>query len=282
MPSSLLVVVLVAAWLVVLVPMVAKHRQEVRRTGDAVLAARVLHHGGSDARLRRPGPAAGHRSDPDWRAHEYEYQYQEAAMDDERFDAHPDDRVEEYAEAEYAEAEYAEPEYSEPEYAEPEYAEPEYTEAEYTEAEYAPQRSGRGGYDPQADAVSRMARFAFRRRLVLGLLVAAVLTAILAAVAFTSLWTVHALLDLGLVGYLVYLRSQVRIEEDVRARRMARMGRARLGVDSKVDEAFGEVPQRLRRPGAIVLEIDDEDPAFDELDDLQFDYQMDLPRASGQ
>jgi hypothetical protein len=274
MPSSLLVVVLVAAWLVVLVPMVAKHRQEVRRTGDAVLAARVLHHGGSDARLRRPGPAAGHRSDPDWRAHEYEYQYeyQEAAMDDERFDAHPDDRVEEYAEAEYAEAEYAEPEYSEPEYSEPEYA----------EAEYAPQRSGRGGYDPQADAVSRMARFAFRRRLVLGLLVGAVLTAILAAVAFTSLWTVHALLDLGLVGYLVYLRSQVRIEEDVRARRMARMGRARLGVDSKVDEAFGEVPQRLRRPGAIVLEIDDEDPAFDELDDLQFDYQMDLPRASGQ
>lgn len=262
MPSSLLVVVLVAAWLVVLVPMVAKHRQEVRRTGDAVLAARVLHHGGSDARLRRPGPAAGHRSDPDWRAHEYEYQYQEAAVDDERFDAHPDDRVEEYAEAEYAEPEYAEPEYTEP--------------------EYAPERSGRGGYDPQADAVSRMARFAFRRRLVLGLLVAAVLTAILAAVAFTSLWMVHALLDLGLVGYLVYLRSQVRIEEDVRARRMARMGRARLGVDSKVDEAYGEVPQRLRRPGAIVLEIDDEDPAFDELDDLQFDYQMDLPRASGQ
>jgi hypothetical protein len=203
-------------------------------------------------------------------------------MDDERFDAHPDDRVEEYAEAEYAEAEYAEPEYAEPEYAEPEYAEPEYAEPEYAEPEYAPQRSGRGGYDPQADAVSRMARFAFRRRLVLGLLVGAVLTAILAAVAFTSLWTVHALLDLGLVGYLVYLRSQVRIEEDVRARRMARMGRARLGVDSKVDEAFGEVPQRLRRPGAIVLEIDDEDPAFDELDDLQFDYQMDLPRASGQ
>lgn len=188
-------------------------------------------------------------------------------MDDERFDAHPDDRVEEYAEAEYAEAEYAEPEYS---------------ETEYTEAEYAPQRNGRGGYDPQADAVSRMARFAFRRRLVLGLLVGAVLTAIVAAVAFTSLWTVHALLDLGLVGYLVYLRSQVRIEEDVRARRMARMGRARLGVDSKVDEAFGEVPQRLRRPGAVVLEIDDEDPAFDELDDLQFDYEMDLPRASGQ
>ncbi|MGZ4561753.1 MAG: divisome protein SepX/GlpR [Mycobacteriaceae bacterium] len=249
MPSSLLVVVLVAAWLVVLVPMVAKHRQEVRRTGDAVLAARVLHHGGSDARLRRPGPAAGHRSDPDWRAHEYEYQYeyQEAAMDDERFDAHSDNRVEEYA-----------------------------------EAEYAPQRNGRGGYDPQADAVSRMARFAFRRRLVLGLLVGAVLTAIVAAVSFSSLWTVHALLDVGLVGYLVYLRSQVRIEEDVRARRVARMGRARLGVDSKVDEAYGEVPQRLRRPGAIVLEIDDEDPAFDELDDLQFDYEMDLPRASGQ
>ncbi len=246
MPSSLIFVVLVAAWLVVLVPMVAKHRQEIRCTGDAALATRVLHHGGSGARLRRPAPGVGHPSDPDW----FEHNHEEAAVDDqisdaERFDAGEDGAVDERPEAE------------------------------------APRRrSGRGGYDPEADAVARMARYSFRQRVVLGLLIGAVLTAILAAVAFSSLWVVHVALDLGLVGYLGYLRRQVRIEEDIRERRMARLGRARLGVDSTADDEFGVVPQRLRRPGAVVLEIDDEDPAFAELDEHVREYE--LPRASGQ
>jgi len=262
-PSSLIFVVLVAAWLTVLVPMVAKHRQEIRRTGDGALAARVLHHGGSAARLRRPGPAAGHRSDPDWAGYdlaeddlaEYdsaEYDHEEVAVE---LDAHQDEVVDE---------------------------QPETETAPRSDDERVGRRSGRGGFDPVADAVARMARYAFRQRMVLGLLVGAVLTAVVAAVAFPSLWWLHVVLDLGLVGYLVYLRRQVRIEEDVRERRMSRMGRARLGVDSKVDEEYGRVPQRLRRPGAVVLEIDDEDPAFDELDEHLPEAPMELPRASGQ
>ncbi|MEO9222639.1 MAG: gephyrin-like molybdotransferase receptor GlpR [Mycobacteriaceae bacterium] len=235
MPSSLIFVVLVAAWLAVLVPMVAKHRQEIRRTSDAALAARVLHHGGSDERLRRPGPAAGHRSDPDW----LEDDHEEAAVQDEMLD-------------------------------------------EYADSETSRRRSGRGGYNPEADAVARMARYAFRRHAVLGLLIGAVLTAIVAAVLFTGLWWLHVAIDLGLVGYLVYLRRQVRIEEDIRQRRMSRMGRARLGVDSKVDEEYDAVPRRLRKPGAVVLEIDDEDPAFAELDGYAPEMPMELPRASGQ
>jgi len=247
-PSSLIFVVLVAAWLAVLVPMVAKHRQEIRRTGDGALAARVLHHGGSAARLRRPGPAAGHRSDPDWAEHDDEEEPVES-------DVHEDEVVDEQPEAETAPR---------------------------SDDERVGRRSGRGGYDPEADAVARIARYAFRQRMVLGLLVGAVLTAVVAAVALPSLWWLHVVLDLALVGYLVYLRRQVRIEEDVRQRRMSRMGRARLGVDSKVDEEHVGVPQRLRRPGAVVLEIDDEDPAFDELDEHLPEAPMELPRASGQ
>ncbi len=43
MPSSLIFAALAAAWLVVLVPMVAKRRQEVVRTAESALASRVLH-----------------------------------------------------------------------------------------------------------------------------------------------------------------------------------------------------------------------------------------------
>ena len=60
--------------------------------------------------------------------------------------------------------------------------------------------------------------------------------------------------------YLGYLRRQTRIEERVRRRRMQRIARSRLGVENTDDREFDVVPSRLRRPGAVVLEIDDEDP----------------------
>ena len=46
MPSSLIIVALVVAWLLVLVPIVARRRQEVARTADSTLAARVVRSGG--------------------------------------------------------------------------------------------------------------------------------------------------------------------------------------------------------------------------------------------
>lgn len=64
-PQSLLWISLVVLWLFVLVPMLISKRDAVRRTSDVALATRVLNSG-AGARLRRRGPAAGHRSDPDW------------------------------------------------------------------------------------------------------------------------------------------------------------------------------------------------------------------------
>lgn len=244
MYDSVIFVVLVGAWLVVLVPILAKHRQEVRRTADAALATRVLYRGDSGIRLAmRSGPAAGHPSDPHWTP-EQRTEFEEDPVDDEH--AHTD----------------------------------------LAEADQPPtHRSGRGGFDPHADAMARRARAAFRQRVTVILLVVAGVTLVGALVGFSALWWPQLLVDLALVGYLAYLRRQTRIEEDVRERRLARMGRARLGVDSvddEHDEHYGAVPKRLRRPGAVVLEIDDEDPAFDELDTPTAPAEMELPRASGQ
>lgn len=66
-PQSLLWISLVVLWLFVLVPMLISKRDAVRRTSDVALATRVLNSGTGSRLRRRNGPAAGHRSDPDWR-----------------------------------------------------------------------------------------------------------------------------------------------------------------------------------------------------------------------
>ena len=127
-------------------------------------------------------------------------------------------------------------------------------------------RRGRGGFDPEADAIARAERYAFRQRAVLGLVLAIIMTAALALVLSATFWWAFGLAAVGLAGYLSYLRKQVRMEEDIRRRRTARLSRARLGVESRTDDELKLVPSRLRRPGAVVLEIDDEDPIFDNLE----------------
>ena len=88
-------------------------------------------------------------------------------------------------------------------------------------------RAGRGGFDAEAAALTARARYAFRQRVVLAMLVAAVGTAVVAGVALPAVWWAHAAIDVLLVGYLVYLRRQVRLEEAIRARRAARMAGTR-------------------------------------------------------
>ena len=60
------------------------------------------------------------------------------------------------------------------------------------------------------------------------------------------------------------------------------MARSRLGVENTSDQEIDVVPTRQRRPGAAVLEIDDEDPEFEHLDYVAFARHYDLPRAAGQ
>ena len=72
-PQSLLWISLVVLWLFVLVPMLISKRDAVRRTSDVALATRVLNSSTAARLLKRGGPAAGHRSNPDWQPDEDEH-----------------------------------------------------------------------------------------------------------------------------------------------------------------------------------------------------------------
>jgi hypothetical protein len=228
MPSSLIIVALVVAWLVVLVPMMARKRQESARSVG------------------------------------------------EEYDAMPD--------AEYDDIHDIDDDY--------------FDEEEYVER---PFRRGRGGYDPESAALVAQAKYAFRRRVVALLLVAAVASAVVAGVFYTPLWYGHAALDLLAVGYLTYLRRQVRIEEEIRGRRLARLQQVRRrrvtgpqpqqaeetpavaatpvaqeAVTTRVEvvddrPALPPLPrfEHHVRPGTIPVDSDDEDPVFVELDGLE-------------
>ncbi|WP_306361059.1 gephyrin-like molybdotransferase receptor GlpR [Nocardia sp. CC227C] len=149
-------------------------------------------------------------------------------------------------------------------------------ESEYDERDFVPSRRGRGGYDPEADAIARAARYRFRQRAVLGLACSVVLFAAGGLLVSSGMWGLCALSAAVLVGYLAYLRKQVRIEEDIRRRRAARLARHRQRGDADDEE---ESPRRvvdrsspdresartqLRR--ATLLEPDDEDPMFEHLE----------------
>lgn len=142
------------------------------------------------------------------------------------------------------------------------------SEMELTDADlvFAERRRGRGAYDPMADRKGAEQRAHARQRTAL-ILVAVTVVAVIAALLTTpAVWWFAGGATLLLAAFLTYLRRQVRLEESLRRRRVERMRRARLGVESREDDELSVVPPRLRRPGAVVLEVDDEDPAFDMLD----------------
>lgn len=143
------------------------------------------------------------------------------------------------------------------------------TEDDYA---FAEKRRGRGGFDPISDAQYAETRFARRRRSVAGLAAFIAVTVIIAAFAGGRTWWIP-LVGVGLMTlYLVNLRRTVRAEQELRARRIRRMKMARLGVRNREDDELG-IPQRLRRPGAVVVELDDEDPDFADL--AYTDYRFD-------
>ncbi|WP_405160649.1 hypothetical protein OG203_30225 [Nocardia sp. NBC_01499] len=136
--------------------------------------------------------------------------------------------------------------------------------------DYVPTRRGRGGFDPEADAIARAARYTFRQRAVLGLVLAGLLCGGLAVAMTPHFWWGCGLAGLVLIGYLTYLRKQVRIEEDIRRRRAARLSRAeQLGEPRQTHASRAamdrDTARALRRRSAL-LEVDDEDPMFDHLD----------------
>jgi hypothetical protein len=245
MPSSLIIVALVGAWLLVLVPIVARRRQEVARTADSTLAARVVRSGG----VRSTAEEGLTMAD----APEVETDDYHGFDDSDDFEATDQEEYADYS--------------------------------EYHDAEPRPYRPGRGGFDPEAAAITARARYTFRQRVVVLMLMAAVVSGLVAALLSPMVWSLHAAVDVGLIAYLGYLRRQVRIEEEIRERRTARLGtqpRAHVPTRAEHDAHGPELddeplavaepparrpPTRQVHPGTVVVDTDDEDPMFAELDE---------------
>jgi hypothetical protein len=323
----------VVLWLFVLVPMLISKRDAVRRTSDVALATRVLNGGSASRLLRRKGPAAGHRSDPDWKP-------EESDLDDVDQDEHSEKDDADEGPTHPVVMQFEVPEQTEPDYldvdviedsgalpagaSEAETApvleadetgtetEPVAREAEREhddEYEYiedssglepdedddalddaaappvAPAASRRRRFDEKTAAAVSARKYTFRKRVLMVMAVVLIGSATAAFEVTPTAWWVCSIATGVTVLYLAYLRRQTRIEEKVRRRRMHRMARARLGVENAADREYEVVPSRLRRPGAVVLEIDDEDPIFEHLDyDIPvraYGWPRDLPRAVG-
>jgi hypothetical protein len=266
MPSSLIVVALVAAWLLVLVPMIVRKRQEIARTADSALAARVVRKGGAEEADMRDAEddAVDEDDDGNDSTTEPDLDLDTAVEADDR------DHVDTGAVSDT-------------------------TTSHQPARRYRP---GRGGFDPEAAAAAARAKYAFRQRVVVAMLLLAVSSAVVAAVLYPLVWWGHGAIDIGLVGYLTYLRRQVRIEEEIRQRRLSRMAPVRRArpepqaaeypdatyEDYETDDTYVDAPAehpepvaatpvhtptpRITHPHAVVVDLDDEDPAFDELDDL--------------
>lgn len=162
-------------------------------------------------------------------------------------------------------------------YAADEVYDDELTHLDPEDLEFAARRRGRGGFDPERDAQIRQSHYQRRQRTVMGLVAFIAVATIAAVVAGGWMWVAPAVGVVVLFSYMSGLRRQVKVEDQLRARRIAHMKRARLGVRTVSDEQYG-VPAHLRRRGGVVLQIDDDSPDFVDLEvvDYTFDSGEDL------
>nr|WP_218862843.1 gephyrin-like molybdotransferase receptor GlpR [Actinopolyspora biskrensis] len=250
--------------------MFARRRQEVSRTTDTALSARVIRRGG-ERHSASTGGSSGNKGKEALAMPDSEGKVDPNTAHDDADGAELDEELDE--------------EFDAPD-------EEQWRGVRGEEVRSGRRyRPGRGGFDPDAAALAARTKYARRQRIVLVMLVVAVLTALLAGFSWSVLWWFHGIADLSLVGYLGYLRRQVRIEEDVRNRRLARMNgetgrsedenprsepsRAETSAADGGEEGSEDVGPRWAAGGSRVrngsgvevLDIDDEDPEFDELDD---------------
>lgn len=154
----------------------------------------------------------------------------------------------------------------------------------------APRASRQRRLESSTAAAVSARKYRFRKRMLTAMAAVMMLTAVLSFTVSSSLWWTCGVTAGVTVLYLAYLRRQTRIEEQVRRRRQQRASRTRAAEFDDLQERKAEVgvtdfPTRLRRPGTVVLDIDDEDPVFEHLDEMAYGRSYDprdLPRAAGQ
>lgn len=144
-----------------------------------------------------------------------------------------------------------------------------------------PRRPGRGTYDPEVAERERAFKYSRRRRtlLVLLLITAGFVTA--AVTVMPSMWIGAAVAAVLTVLFMVYLRRQVKIEADIRDRRLAKLQRARQ-IRPETVAGGGRAAQPghpVHRVGRDVVDLDDDDPSFDDLEQYE---PVEYRRAVGQ
>lgn len=134
----------------------------------------------------------------------------------------------------------------------------------------AERRRGRGGYDPIA--AEEAAEKRYKRRRIIFLVLAILLIPMIAAAAVLGglVWIAPAAWCGVIAFYLAALRSQVRLDNELRQRRLAQMRRARA---QRTEYGYQEEqePADTHFYGQYSLvDIDDGDPLFDHLDTRPF------------
>ena len=139
-------------------------------------------------------------------------------------------------------------------------------------------------------------KYRFRKRVLMAMSTIMVATAAVSFTVSPAFWWACGTSAVVTLLYLGYLRRQTRIEEQVHRRRQQRMARSRpeyerdaewrtrdrSSAESRRGADVGEYGARYQRAGAMVLDIDDEDPVFEHLDEVAYSRRYDLPRAAGQ
>ena len=133
---------------------------------------------------------------------------------------------------------------------------------------FAEARRGRGGWDPDRARRAREDRFMRRQRTFLGLIIACVVTFVIAFVAGGWTWILPAASVALTTWFMVVLRSVVRQERALHRRRMRQLRRARLGV-ATADSTHPRQEWPRRYGESVALDLDDAHPDF-----------ADLPEAS--
>ncbi len=299
MPSSLVFAALVVAWLAVLVPVVARRRQMVPRPAEAHLSSRVLARPERSV-VGRPAvtvalpSAVAVETTPDTAPTEDAENadatgadapqgrvldrgrgrrpVRDDAGEDEGMDVRDDEErlvTEGYDDGYGPDADLDREDERGAD------AGPDHRPRSY--------RPGRGGFDADAAVAAAHARYAFRQRVAIGLVAIAVLSLLAALVVSPVLWWLHVVTDLGLIGYLVFLRRQTRIEDEVRRRRLARLTGERRALEARRDRQAEHEARLAEVQGwASEDELDDsydDEAGYDEAgDDEHEDLDVPAPR----
>lgn len=304
MTGTIVILLIALVWLFVLGPWFINRHRPISKAGTAFDDTRVIHEGGSGALTsrRRPRLAPAAVVDEDSDEEEFDVDYTEAliaeypdeaaiteeeyAYEAEYFDDEPEPVIEVTAvEPETVVTDLDEhPYHLDDAYLIPGdllYPDPDPQPAPYYEQDaydeelddelsdediaFAKSRRGRGGYDPEADRRYATNRYQRRQRIVLALLAMLALSVGAGLLWGNWVWGAPGVIGVMAAVYLSALRAQSRKEAELRHRRILQLRRARLGVRNSADKELG-IPNRLRRPGAVVLEIDDDSPDFLYLD----------------